>query len=138
MTPNYKYFKVIAKCGHVGKGNYVPVAFAVRAENRSDASQKAMTFPRVKKHLKDVIISCEEIDRDSYKELIQANREFKYLQCTCKRQQLEIEDFSLLIHRNIYQQFKHKVEPAKSIKYKRAIYEMGGRRCSVSLCYGEE
>ena len=138
MTPKNKYFKVIAKCGHVGKGNYVPVAFAVRADSRSEASQKAMTFPRVKKHLKDAIISCEEIDRDSYKELIRANREFKYLQCTCKRHQMEIENFESLVYRNENKVERRKVEPAKSMKYRRAIYEMGGRRSSLSLCYGEE
>jgi DNA-directed RNA polymerase specialized sigma24 family protein len=71
MTSKNKYFKVTAKCGHVGKGNYVPVAFAVKAESRSAASQKVMTYHRVKKQLSDAIISCEEIDRDSYKELMQ-------------------------------------------------------------------
>ena len=65
MTPKNKYFKVTAKCGHVGKGNYVPVAFAVKAESRSAASQKVMTYHRVKKQLNDAIISCEEIDRVS-------------------------------------------------------------------------
>ena len=85
MTPKNKYFKVTAKCGHVGKGNYVPVAFAVKAESRSAASQKVMTYHRVKKQLSDAIISCEEIDRDSYKELMQANKEFKYLQCNLRK-----------------------------------------------------
>ena len=138
MTPKYKYFKVTAKCGHVGKGNYVPVAFAVKAQNRSDASQKAMTFPRVKKHLKDAIISCEEIDRNSYKELIRANQEFKYLQCKCNRQQREIEEFDSLICKNEYRRQRRKIEPAKSLKYRKAIYELGGRRNSLSLCYGED
>jgi hypothetical protein len=138
MTPKNKYFKVTAKCGHVGKGNYVPVAFAVKAESRSAASQKVMTYHRVKKQLNDAIISCEEIDRDSYKELVQANKEFKYLQCKCNRQQREIEGFDSLICKNEYREERHKVEPAKSMKYRRAIYELGGRRSSLSLCYGED
>ena len=138
MTPKTRYFKVTAKCGHVGKGNYVPVAFAVRAESRSDASQKVLTFPRVKKQLSDAIISCEEIDKSSYKELLKANGENKYLQCTCNRQQDEIEDFSLQICKNIYRTAKHKVEPAKSMKYRKQIYELGGRRNNLCLCYGED
>ncbi len=138
MTPKNKYFKVTAKCGHVGKGNYVPVAFAVKAESRSDASQKVMTFHRVKKHLNDAIISCEEIDRDSYKELMRANKEFKYLHCKCNREQREIEGFESLICKNEYRVERRKIEPAKSMKYKRAIYELGWKRSSFSLCYMEE
>lgn len=138
MTPKNKYFKVTAKCGHVGKGNYVPVAFAVKAESRSAASQKVMTYHRVKKQLSDAIISCEEIDRDSYKELMQANKKFKYLQCKCNRQQREIEGFDSLICKNEYREERRRVEPAKSMKYRRTIYELGGRRSSLSLCYGED
>lgn len=138
MTLKKKYFKVTAKCGHVGKGNYVPVAFAVKAESRSVASQKVMTYHRVKKQLNDAIIFCEEIDRDYYKELMQANKEFKYLHCKCKRQQREIEGFDLLICKSEYREERCKVEPSKSMKYNKAIYELGGRRNSLSICYGED
>ena len=138
MTPNTKYFKVIAKCGHVGKGNYVPVAFAVRAESRSAASQKVMSYHRVKKQLNDAIISCEEIDKKSYKELMRVNANDPYLQCKCNRQQREIEDFASLICRNEYREERRKAEPAKSMKYRKAIYDLGGRRNSLTLCYGED
>ena len=138
MTPNIKYFKVIAKCGHVGKGNYVPVAFAVKAESRKEASQKVMGYRRVKKQLSDAIISCEEIDKKSYKELMRVNASDPYLQCKCNRQQRDIENFASLICRNEYRQERRKVEPAKSMKYRKAIYELGGRRNSLSICYGEE
>ena len=138
MTQTIKYFKVIAKCGHVGKGNYVPVAFAVKAESKSEASQKVMGYHRVKKHLSDAIISCEEIDKKSYKELVRVNSENPYLQCKCNRQQFEIEDFASLICRNEYKETKRKIEPAKSMKYRKVLYELGGRRNSLSLCYGEE
>jgi len=138
MTLSNKYFKVIAKCGHVGKGNYVPVAFAVKAESRSAASQKVMGYHRVKKQLNDAIISCEEINKKSYKELMCVNAENPYLQCKCNKQQNAIEGFASLIRRNEYREERRKVEPAKSMKYRRAIYELGGRRSSLSLCYGEE
>lgn len=138
MTPNNKYFKVIAKCGHVGKGNYVPVAFAVKAESRSAASQNVMRYHRVKKQLSNAIISCDEIDKKSYKELVRVNANDPYLQCKCNRQQREIEDFTSLICRNEYIKAKRKVEPEKSMKYRKAIYELGGRRSSLCFCYGEE
>ena len=138
MTPNNKYFRVIAKCGHVGKGNYVPVAFAVKAESRSAASQKVMGYRRVKKQLNDAILSCVEIDKKSYKELMRVNANNPYLHCKCNRQQREIEGFDSLICKNEYREERRKVEPAKSMKYRRAIYELGGRRSSLSLCYGED
>ena len=139
MTPNNKYFKVIAKCGHVGKGNYVPIAFPVKADSRSEASQKVMGFHRVKKQLNDAIISCTPIDRKSYKELKRANAQNPYLHCKCSRQQKEIPNFDLQICKNQYQQKRRKIEPLKNMKYRKALYELGGRRNnSLTLCYGED
>lgn len=138
MTPSNKYFKVIAKCGHVGKGNYVPVAFAVKAESRSSASQKVMGYHRVKKQLSDAIICCDEIDKKSYKELVRVNANDPYLQCKCNRQQREIDNFASLICRNEYRDERRKVEPAKSMKYRKTLYELGGRRNNLYLCYGEQ
>ena len=137
MTPKTKYFKVIAMCGHVGKMNYVPVAFAIKAQSRSDASQIVLRFPRVKKHRKDAIISSEEITRSSYKKLIKANKDFKYLNCKCNRDQACIEDFDNLVQRVEHQPRRKKYEPAKSMKYRKTIYELGGRRNNLTLCYGE-
>ncbi len=138
MTPNKRYFKVTAKCGHVGKGNYVPIAFAVRAESRSEASQKVMGYHRVKKQLNDAIISCEEIDKKSYKELMHVNAENPYLKCKCNRQQREIMDFVSLICKNEYNEERRKIEPAKSMKYRRTIYELGGKRNNLCICCVEE
>lgn len=137
MTSTNRYFKVVAKCGHVGKGNYFPVAFAVRAESRSEASQKVMSYHRVKKQLNDAIISCEEIDRESYKELKRVNDNNPYLKCKCKRHQREIEDFSSGIYRNHYKEVRTKIELPKTIKYRKTMDELGGRRSNLCLCYGE-
>lgn len=137
MTSNTQYFKVIAKCGHVGRGNYVPVAFAVKATSRSTASQKVMTYHRVKKQLNDAIISCEEIDKITYNELKLANKTNAYLHSKCKRQQNEIIDFSFIICRNDRVKKKRKIEPVKSMKYKKALYELGGIRNNHCLCYDE-
>lgn len=138
MTQNKKYFKVIAKCGHVGRGNYVPISFAVIAESAKAASQKVMTYHRVKKHLKDAIISCEEIDIDSYKELKYANVTNPYLFCKCKRQQKEIANFDKTIMKNTIKVKGTKIEPEKSLKYRKTIYELGGKRSNLCVCCCEE
>ena len=41
------YYKVIAKCGHVGK-KYIEVAFPICAENACEAARKVLNFRKVK------------------------------------------------------------------------------------------
>ena len=86
QTNQKKYFQVTAKCGHVGKGRYVPINFAVYAENAHEASQRALTFPRVKRNRKDAIIDCVEITHEEYMVLLDANRRDPYLKAKCHRQ----------------------------------------------------
>ena len=138
MTPNTKYYKVTAKCGHVGKCNYIPINFAVKAENASDASQVTKGFPRVKKHLRDCIIACSEITKKEYKELLKINRKDPYLNCRCSKDQSSIQDLDKRVMKMEKRKTHYKKESTKSMKYKKAIYELGGRRNSLSLCFGEE
>lgn len=76
-------FLVTAMCGHVGKRKYIPVNFAVYAENASDAAQLVKTFSRVKKHRKDAILSCVEITVDQYLIQKDINRRDPYLNAKC-------------------------------------------------------
>ena len=138
MTPNTKYFKVTAKCGHVGKNNYVPINFAVKAETASGASQIAKRFPRVKKQLWDSIIACVQISKKEYKKLLQINREDPYLQCKCARDQALLTNQDDRIVRIQARESHRKVEEVKIMKYRKFIYDLGGRRNSLSLCYGED
>ena len=64
------YYLVVAKCGHVGKGNYLDVTFPVYAKSAHAAAQMILKRPKVKKHLKNAITSVEEIDYESYLEQI--------------------------------------------------------------------
>lgn len=82
-----KYFKVTCKCGHVGRFNYIPISFAVIAENGKEASSKARQIPRVKHHQKKAILSCNEISYEEYRNLIEQNSENKYLKCRNIQQQ---------------------------------------------------
>ena len=43
-----KYYNVTAKCGHVGRENYIPISFAVKAQSAKEASKRVRNFPRVK------------------------------------------------------------------------------------------
>lgn len=60
------YYKVVAKCGHVGRGHYIPKNFFVIAEDGKQAAYKVRFTPRVKHDWKDAIISVELIDRDEF------------------------------------------------------------------------
>ena len=61
-----RFYKVEAKCGHVGKNWYFPAAFYITAENGREAAKVARVMPRVKHDHKDAILSVSEIDVDSY------------------------------------------------------------------------
>lgn len=82
-----KYFKVVAKCGHVGKGMYFKGQFYVAADSASLAASKTRKFPRVKHDYKDAIISVTEI---SYKDYLDGqNYEYNrpYYNCQSKQEQ---------------------------------------------------
>ena len=61
-----KYYKVTAKCGHVGRGKYCVKAFFIKARSHNDAREKVLKMPRVKKQSEGAIISVKEVGRDSY------------------------------------------------------------------------
>ena len=61
-----KYYQVEAKCGHVGRNNYILKKFYVRAINGKEAASKVRKFPRVKHHHKDAIRSVEDISYEEY------------------------------------------------------------------------
>lgn len=60
------YYKVVAKCGHVGRGHYIIKDFFVKAEDGKEAAYKVRFSPRVKHDWKDAIISVKSITRDEF------------------------------------------------------------------------
>lgn len=60
------FFKVQAKCGHVGRHNYVVKSFYVKAKSGKDAAKQIRYAPRVKHNHKDAIIEVKEIDHEEY------------------------------------------------------------------------
>ena len=88
-----RYFKVNAKCGHVGKGNYINFDFAVVAASAKEAAAKTRFFGRVKHHYKDAINSVEEISYDEFNELVEKIANDPYISCDNIQQQRRIENF---------------------------------------------
>ena len=135
MTPNTKYYKVTAKCGHVGRNNYVPINFAVKAESASEASQIVRRFPRVKKQLWDAIIACVEISKTQYKKILKINRNDPYLNAKCARDNsLALNESERIKRMEMVENFHRKMEEVKSMKYRKTLYELGGRRSNLCPC----
>ena len=87
-----KYFKVNAKCGHVGRRKFINIDFAVVASNAKEAAAKARMFGRVKHHYKDAINSVEEISLDEFVMLIETLKNDPYILCDNIQDQRRIED----------------------------------------------
>ena len=87
MIKTKKYYEVIAKCGHVGKKHYVPVKFAVIAEDGKEAAKMVRDFPRVKHNHKDAILNVSKIDYERFQEIVEMNRNDPYLKCHSRKEQ---------------------------------------------------
>ena len=98
-NPKYwkKYYAVRCRCGHVGRNCYVEIVFAIKANNGKEAAAIARRIARVKHNKKNAIISCYEISREQYYEIIKANREDPYLKCKNIQEQRSIEGFETRI-----------------------------------------
>ena len=91
---NMNYYKVICKCGHVGRKHYVPIQFAIIAENGKEAARIGRNLPRVKHQHKDAVLNVIKISYEDFLELIEINNNDPYLKCKNKQQQNETCDLS--------------------------------------------
>jgi len=91
------YYIVTAKCGHVGKGRYVPIDFPVLAKDKKEAAEKTRHFPRVKHHQKDAIINVMEVNKEEYLRQMELNNNNEYLHCKNVQDQLRISNFADMI-----------------------------------------
>jgi len=108
MTEFKNYYEVVAKCGHVGRRNYIPIKFAVIAEDGKEAAKIARYLPRVKHNHKDAILKVTKIDYERYLEIIENNNNDEYLKCHSKQDQNQIENFEeRLVVDNHYQEITH-------------------------------
>lgn len=61
-----KYYKVTAKCGHVGNGMFCVKNFYVKAKNKKEARSIVRKRPRVKKSMNNPIVDIHRISFDEY------------------------------------------------------------------------
>jgi hypothetical protein len=67
------YFKVLTKCGYVGRHRHMPIYFPIIAESRKEAAKIARTKPRVKKEHKDAILEVVQITKKEYEKIKEDN-----------------------------------------------------------------
>ena len=84
---NTKYFKVQAKCGHVGRNHYVLKWFYVKASTGEEAAKVVREAPRVKHDQKDAIKNVIKIHFEEYLIGLKINSEDMYFKCTNKQEQ---------------------------------------------------
>ncbi len=82
-----KYFKVTAKCGHVGKNNYYRGNLFIKAESGKEAAKIARDIPRVKHDRKDAILDVQEIDFETFETGRMINHGIHYYTCESKQEQ---------------------------------------------------
>lgn len=82
-----KHYIVTAKCGHVGKGYYIPIDFPVKADSKTEAAKIVRDFPRVKHHHKDAILNCREVSFAEFKIIRNRNQTDTYLTCRSSTEQ---------------------------------------------------
>lgn len=120
-----KYFKVLAKCGHVRRNNYILKEFYIKAESKKEAARIVKGMPRVKHNHKDAIRSAEEITFEEYCQGKKAMNEDQYFQVHCKQEQtLLCPDIYKFILRENEEIHERKKENFKHIKYEALLKEM--------------
>lgn len=73
-----KYFEVIAKCGHMGRGKYLPGVFYEVAESVAQAAKIVRGRGRVKHNRKDAILQVRKISKREYLNGIEAKLDNEY------------------------------------------------------------
>lgn len=77
-----KYFRVEAKCGHVGRNKFILKTFFLKSENKKSAVQTVINYPRVKHNHKDVIREVENISEVMYIEGVIKTKKDMYFKVT--------------------------------------------------------
>ena len=136
-----RYFKVVTKCGHVGRYNCIWINFAIVAESKQQAADKVREEGRVKRNHKDFIKEIQEISFEKFMELKAQNDADPYLHCKNIQEQNRIVGFEERISVDEYNlaklekptskrasaKFRKKKAKAKERSYtycKYGVYEM--------------
>ena len=126
MEKDLKYYSVIAKCGHVGRCNYIPIKFTVIAESGEEAARIVRKFKRVKHQHKDAILSVEEISYEEYLQIKEINNNDPYLKCKSKYEQKRIENLEERFEEDLHNVKKtyDKKERLARVEYKQKKFKL--------------
>lgn len=95
-----KYFKVVAKCGHVRRSMYYEGTFYVKSDDAKKAAAYVRTLPRVKHDHKDAILWVEEITREEFEVGREAVKKEAYFNCFNSSEQKDyMDEISLKIRK---------------------------------------
>lgn len=136
MNDNKKYFKVVTKCGHVGRRFYVPVQFAVIAENGKEAAKIAREFPRVKHQHKDAILQVKEISYEEFLSIKEVNNNDMYLHCHSRQEQNSLCDMASRIVEDPH--FVKPVKHDKNARRERVEYKRKKFKAMTNINWMEE
>lgn len=94
-----RYFKVVAKCGHVGRHRYIVKDFYIVANDGKEAAFKVRHLPRVKHDRKDAILSVEAIAKDEYLvgKAVQAKDMYFRVHSSTEQRQCGAVDYDLVL-----------------------------------------
>ena len=108
------YYIVGAKCGHVSRGYYILIDFAVEASSAKQAAQKVRWFPRVKHDHKDAIKYVRAVTKNEFDKKNEKNINDPYLNCKNIQQQKKIPNINERLIKEDYTKFSHK----RCVEYK--------------------
>ena len=114
------YFKIDAKCGHVGKSNYIVKSFYIECNSKKEAASIVRQLPRVKHHHKDAIINVAKINEDDFNKGRLENSNDPYFQATSSSEQRLTCTISL---DEIIKESENTKKKKKKAYQKRAILE---------------
>ena len=90
-------YEVQAKCGHVGKNQYVIKTIPVIAASGVEAATIVRNMPRVKHHHPDAIRQVRVVDAPRYWELVELHETDPYFRCrSIQEQRIMCPDLELL------------------------------------------
>ena len=134
MRIDKRYYSVTAKCGHVGKNFYIPIEFAVYAENGKSAAALVRKKPRVKRHHLNAIIKVRAIEFNEFMRIKELNDMDEYLKCTNIQQQRLIKGLEdKVIPETSVKRLETKTK-TKMKPYIRAKYKVIDLDCILPIC----
>ena len=127
------YYAVDAKCGHVGKNNYIVKTFYVEADSGKDAAKIVRAKPRVKHDQKDAIRKVRKITLDEYSFGVEAMKEDPYFNVYNSSDQRRFE-LDGIIREDFFEEVRERQVQFKLRKWK--LIEKESRRMLLGAYYG--